>query len=335
MSNNTSPSQPKPQAQADEKPFAQELKDWIEENRGLTEIFLDAYCIVDVLSNVVDFNIAFSDLCGYTYRKVFKIGSFCDLVKLEICPHQCPGKQIVTSQRPIRLDELEGSSRAFPNLRLILAGVPLFTKSGEIMGAMLTLRNVTAEDELQKKYLERKAESITDGLTGLYNKSFTEDSLLRVVKTALRNNNTFALVMMDIDHFKKINDNYGHQTGDYILARVSEMLKAEVRGSDLVGRVGGEEFMAVLNNTNVAGACIFAERFRERVAKTEFVFEGKTIPVTMSFGTATFNEKWRKGLDPESSMKFMVTKADKALYYAKNSGRNRTCQYESLPKEAQ
>src|SRR5690606_32963941 len=103
-------------------------------NKGLTEIFLDAYCIVDVLSHVVDFNIAFSDLCGYTYRKVFKVGNFCDLVKLEICPHQCPAKQVVTSQRSIRLDELEGSSHAFPNLRLILAGVPLFTKNGEIMG---------------------------------------------------------------------------------------------------------------------------------------------------------------------------------------------------------
>ncbi len=315
---------------ADSRPFNRELQNWIKENRAITEVFLDAYCIVDLANEVVDFNIAFNDLCGESYRKVLKVANFCDLIKTEACPHQCPAKQVVTAQKPMRIDELTGSSKAFPKLTLILGGIPLFTPEGEVMGSLITIRNVTAEDELQRKYLERKNESIRDGLTGLYNKVFTEASLLRTVRSALRNQYTFSIVMIDIDHFKKINDTHGHQTGDYVLTKVAKILEAEARGSDVVGRVGGEEFMAVLNNSNVPGAQICAERLRKKVAETEFVYEGRTIAVTISVGTATFSDKWRKGMDADSSMKLMVTKADKALYHAKNSGRNRICQFESL-----
>jgi diguanylate cyclase (GGDEF)-like protein len=199
------------------------------------------------------------------------------------------------------------------------------------LGALITIRNVSAESELQKKYDARKKESAIDGLTRLYNKTYTENLFLRMVKGVLRDAGGISLVMCDIDHFKKVNDTYGHQAGDYVLATVAQMLKGESRDSDIVGRFGGEEFIVVLANSDIKGASIFSERFRNRVSATEIVHEGRKIPVTVSLGTASFNKKWKRGDNAEEILKDLVHRADTALYFAKANGRNQTCQFEKLP----
>lgn len=322
--NNTSPSP---------SDLGQLLKDWLSENRAMLEIFLDAYCVVDANNQVVDFNVAFTELCGESYRKVLKIGNFCELLKTEFCPTNCPAEQIRSSKKSMRLDELKASSRAHSSLQIILGGIPITGPGGVVLGTLMTIRNVSAESELQKKYDERKRESITDGLTRLYNKTYTESTLLRTMKIALREIQAMSVVMVDIDFFKKVNDTYGHQAGDYVLATVAQLLKGEVRETDIVGRYGGEEFIVILANSDVEGAKIFSERFRSRVEQTPLVFEGKRIPVTVSLGTATFQEKWRPGFNPENMMKEVIHKADNALYFAKAAGRNRTAQWEKLPRK--
>jgi len=287
---------------------------------------------VDTANRVVDFNTAFTELCGESYRKVLKIGDFCSLIKTEQCPGECPGREVVKSDKAMRLDELKGSSKAFPRLQMIFGGVPIHSDKGEVLGALITIRNVSAESELQKKYDERKKESVIDGLTRLFNKTYTENTLLRVIKTSLRDFQGLSVVMCDIDHFKRVNDTYGHQAGDFVLSTVAQMLKGETRDTDICGRFGGEEFMVILCNSDVKGAMIFAERFRKRVASTQILFEGKHIPVTVSLGTSSFTERWIPGMNAEKSMKDLVSHADTALYFAKANGRNQTCQFESLPK---
>lgn len=309
------------------------LQEWVAKHRTLNEIFLDAYCVVDLANRVVDFNVAFTELCGESYRKILKIGDFCELLKTEICPHQCPSLQITQSQKSLRLDELTGSTKAFPQLNIILGGVPIFSSKNEIIGSLITIRNVSAESELQKKYDERKKESITDGLTRLYNKVYTEDSLLKLLKISSRETVSLSVIMCDIDHFKKVNDTYGHQAGDYVLYTVAQLLKGESRESDIVGRFGGEEFIVVLANTDLPGSKVFSERFRNRVSKTKILFEGKHIPVTISIGTATLAETWKPGVSAERVLKELVNSADTALYYAKAHGRNQTCQFETLPAD--
>lgn len=326
--NNTSPS---PSKEADKLNAL--LKTWLGDNRTFLEIFLDAYCVVDVSNNVVDFNVAFTELCGESYRKVLKIGNFCELLKTEYCPNQCPAHTSMKEKRTVRLDELKASSKTQSNLQLILGAIPITASTGETIGSLLTIRNVSAESELQKKYDDRKRESITDGLTRLYNKTYTENTLLRQMKIALREIQAFSVVMVDIDYFKKVNDTHGHQAGDYVLATVAQLLKGEVRETDIVGRYGGEEFIVILANSDVEGAKIFAERFRHRVEATPLVFEGKRIPVTVSSGTATFSERWKPGFNPEGMMKELVHKADNALYFAKANGRNVVAQWEKLPRK--
>lgn len=325
--NNTSPSL----GNSEEEKSGIELRKWIDNHTPLLEVFLDAYCIVDLGGRVVEFNEAFTELCGESYKKIQKIGTFCDLLRTELCPAQCPATQIFTSEKALRLDELKGTSRTYPDLQMILSGVPIFAEKNVLVGALITIRNVSAESELQKKYDERKRDSITDGLTRLFNKVYTENILLRSLKSSLRDGHPLSILLCDIDHFKKINDTHGHQAGDHVLALVAQMLKGESRESDIVGRFGGEEFMVVMQNTDDPGAKIFAERFRTRVQNTNFTFAGKKIPVTVSCGTASFRDKWNPGYSAEGVAKELINKADTALYYAKANGRNQTWQFESLP----
>lgn len=311
-----------------------ELEDWLKLNRPMLDIFLDAFCVVNADNRVVDFNEAFTELTGESYRKVLKIADFCALLKTTSCPDDCPGRQAVLKNRPVRIDELRGESTAFPDLQMILGAVPIQNPNGEAIGALLTIRNVTAESMLQKKYEERKKESIVDGLTTLYNKSHTEQMLLRSVKGALRQGDVskLSVVMCDIDHFKKVNDTYGHQAGDQVLATVAKILKESARDTDVVGRFGGEEFICVLNATDLKGALIFCERFRKRVETTKIVHNGTHIPVTISLGSSSSDAQWLSGADPGQMMKDLISRADTALYYSKANGRNRSCQFETLPK---
>ncbi|NBX77631.1 MAG: diguanylate cyclase [Proteobacteria bacterium] len=301
------------------------LDAWLEEFRSTLEIFLDAYCVVDIAGKVVDFNLAFTELVGESHRKILKIGNFSDLVRLTSDVNPCI--DVMLTEKALRLDEVMGSSKAYPELKLIIGAVPVFSKSREVVGALITLRNVTAEAVLLSKYDEKKKDSVTDGLTSLYNKVYMEETVTKSIKNSLRDLRPVTLVMCDIDHFKKVNDTHGHQAGDYVLKIVAATLKNMMRETDCAGRFGGEEFVVLLNNCNEQGAEVFAERFRKGIETTLFIFEGKRIPVTLSQGTATLNRAWEDGLNPEAIMTELFQQADTALYQAKHAGRNRVIQF--------
>lgn len=311
------------------------LETWVQAHQKVLDLLLDAYCVVDNANRVTHFNVAFTELCGESYRKVTKIGDFCALVHTEFCPDKCPAAQARTSKKVMRWDEVRGASKAFPELNMILSAVPIEDDAGKILGSLVNIRNVTAEMLLQKKYDERKRESIIDGLTGIFNKVYSEEYLISMIRNSLRDTQPISAVMCDIDHFKKVNDTYGHQAGDYVLARVAGILKGESRDSDAVGRFGGEEFVALLYKNDPAGAKVFAERFRKKIEATDFIYEGTRIPVTISLGTATFHSAWKAGMDPTTIAKDLIHRADTALYFAKRNGRNQCCQWETLPAKQQ
>ncbi len=311
------------------------LEAWVKSHQLVLDLLLDAYCVVDNANRVTHFNVAFTELCGESYRKVTKIGDFCALVHTEFCPDKCPAAQVRGTKKAIRWDEVRGASKAFPELNMILSAVPIVNEAGQGLGSLVTIRNVTAEMQLQKKYDERKRESIIDGLTGLYNKVYAEEYLASMLRTALRDTHQISIVMCDIDHFKKVNDTHGHQAGDFVLARVAQLLKGESRDSDAIGRFGGEEFIALLYKSDPPGAKIFSERFRKKIETTQFIYEGTRIPLTVSLGTSSFGAVWKAGMDPTAIAKDLVHRADTALYFAKRNGRNQTCQWESLPAKDQ
>jgi len=301
------------------------LELWLEEFKSTLEVLLDAYCVVDISGKVVDFNLAFTELVGESHRKILKSGSLSDLVRFN--SEVNPGPQAMSTEKSLRLDEVVGSTKAHPELQLIIGAVPIFSRTKEVVGALITMRNVTAESELLSKYDQKKKVSVTDGLTNLNNKIHIEDIISKAVKNTLRDSRPMTIVMCDIDHFKRVNDTYGHQAGDYVLKLVASTLKGMMRETDHAGRFGGEEFIVLLNNCPETGALIFSERFRKVIEKTLFIFEGKRIPITLSQGTATLSIGWQEGLNPENLKTELIQQADSALYEAKKQGRNKVIQF--------
>ena len=131
-----------------------------------------------------------------------------------------------------------------------------------------------------------------------------------------RKNTPFSVILFDIDHFKKINDTYGHQAGDFVLTELAATVKDMIRQADIFGRYGGEEFLVCLPETKVEKALYSAERLRKAVEEKEFIYDGKRIPVTISIGVASFRQT------PEDKVSRFIKDADEALYFSKEHGRN-------------
>lgn len=180
------------------------------------------------------------------------------------------------------------------------------------------------ENEIKKKVLELEdvneklaVLSITDGLTEIFNYRYLGEVLEKECERTKRIKGNISCLIIDIDFFKNVNDNFGHQAGDYILQQLSKIFFENLRRIDTVGRYGGDEFILILHETTVEGAKIVSEKLRRLIENKVFVFEGNSIKVTVSIGIASF--PGRKKLNKEMIMK----SADDALYRAKNNGRNR------------
>lgn len=209
------------------------------------------------------------------------------------------------------------------------AGVPLTTPDGYNIGTLCAFSREPREfkpeetqilQELAKvamSELELRQLASSDGLTGvLTRRAFREDAA-KYLAHAKRHRTRLSAVTFDIDHFKQINDTYGHAVGDKVLTAVSKAVGAELRQSDLLGRVGGEEFAALLPETDEAGALDVAEKLRAAIRALKFPGSHPVMGVTASFGIATFDQF-------SDDLQSLLVKADEALYEAKRSGRNRS-----------
>lgn len=173
-----------------------------------------------------------------------------------------------------------------------------------------------------KLYHAALQSALIDELTGLGNKRALQSDLHREAERAVRSKKPFSLLLLDIDHFKKINDTHGHPAGDHVLKNLARTLQACARQSDLCFRYGGEEFLILLDNTNSLQAKLISERFRCVIAEQNIYLGNQAIPVTASLGCATF----RAGEPLEN----LISRADQALYSAKNSGRNKCVSAEDM-----
>lgn len=175
---------------------------------------------------------------------------------------------------------------------------------------------------LKMRYLYSETEylSVTDGLTGLYNRRHFEGNIDREFSRTKRYPSDLSLAMIDIDHFKKINDTFGHQFGDYVLREISDIISASFRKTDMIYRYGGEEIAVILTETSLENALIPLERLRLKIAGHKFVYGNDSTDITISIG-ASFNS-----LDILST-ESLIESADKALYKAKQTGRNKVVAY--------
>jgi diguanylate cyclase len=200
------------------------------------------------------------------------------------------------------------------------------TSSGSVMGMLSQI--VQANDNLQQRLeraettLQDQAEEIagymsearTDALTGLSNRRVFDDELTRRIAELRRSGSPVSVLLADIDHFKRFNDQYGHQAGDSVLQQVARTLKNTMRESDLVTRIGGEEFAVILPGSEEPDARLAAERARQEIEHASFRFEGRTLNVSISCGAAQASR--------DESVATLVKRADQAMYASKDAGRN-------------
>lgn len=199
--------------------------------------------------------------------------------------------------------------------------LPLKDAHGEVAHICIIIYDVTKvavnNKQLQSANSQLQQLSRTDRLTGLFNRGYWEECLSQEFARHQRYRNTSALVMFDIDHFKKVNDTHGHQAGDAVIRLVAELTQQHVRNTDIAGRYGGEEFVVLLPDTDMKGALSFAERLRKSVASSEVVHGQQSISFTISLGIAVLAGDC-------ASHSELIERADHALYQSKEAGRNRS-----------
>ena len=197
--------------------------------------------------------------------------------------------------------------------------LPLSSADGTVDHLGIIIYDVTdvavGKMQIEEANAELKKLSRTDGLTKLNNRAYWEECLVNEFHRAERTKEPVSLIMFDIDHFKNVNDTYGHQAGDEVIRLTAKCLLDTIRCTDIAGRYGGEEFGVILIDTDAEGAMIIAERLRERIESLTVKFENLEIKYTVSIGIAEYNNKITDYIS-------WLGCSDKALYYCKENGRN-------------
>jgi diguanylate cyclase (GGDEF)-like protein len=223
---------------------------------------------------------------------------------------------IVNKGGEITLKDLGSTNGTFCNGERVTERA--LSDGDKIQVGSTTILKFTFHDSLDESFQRQMYESaLRDGLTKIFNKKYFQDRLESEFAYAVRHSSPLSLVMFDIDHFKKINDTYGHLAGDYALVTLTQVVAQTIRQEDVFARYGGEEFAVICRGVDLQGATQFGERIRRLVQAQLFVYQDVEIRVTISVGVATVPDVGMR--EPAE----LIALADEALYEAKRSGRDR------------
>lgn len=223
--------------------------------------------------------------------------------------------KLVAIENGYKLVDAGSKNGTYLNNKRLVADIPL-KKGDTIKVGNIALRFMPKGDPERLTYDKLNLEANTDRHTGCYNKAYFNEAITIEVKKSKLTGTPLSLVIFDLDHFKKLNDNYGHDAGDYVLKSIAEHLRAHgVRDQDIFARYGGEEFVILLPKTNLKQAFEIAERLRKLVESYHFTYDGQRLPVTASIGVADYRKGVNTGQD-------LFKRADSAVYKAKQNGRN-------------
>jgi two-component system cell cycle response regulator len=224
--------------------------------------------------------------------------------------------KLINTGKSIMLRDLGSTNGTYVNDELVDEYV---LRDGDLIKIGRCIFKFLSGNNIENAYHEEIYRLTTiDGLTQVYNKRYFIETLEREIGRAHRYRRELSLIMFDIDHFKKINDTYGHLAGDHVLKQLASVIKARIRREDIMSRYGGEEFAIILPEIDNYNAIQFAEKIRGIVENAVFRFEDTDIPVTISIGCASMTSELQ---EPHE----FVRVADGHLYNAKSQGRNRVC----------
>ncbi|QRK05844.1 GGDEF domain-containing protein [Archangium violaceum] len=227
--------------------------------------------------------------------------------------HAC----ITNTRRGVFIKDLESTNGTFVNDEPVQGEKEL--RNGDLVKIGRTIFKFIAGGNIEAAYHDEIYRLTTmDGLTQIYNRRYFEEALEREVSRSRRYERSLALVMFDVDHFKLVNDRYGHLAGDYVLKQLASTLRTKIRREDVFARYGGEEFGMLLPEIDLAGAVKLSDKVRKLVETQHFEFDKNVIPVSISLGVAVLAADHRDSADLKRA-------ADGKLYEAKAAGRNRVC----------
>ena len=222
---------------------------------------------------------------------------------------------IVENDERVTLSDCGSKNGTFLNNKKI-EGKEQLRKGDIVKLGAIALKFLPKGDPERLTYDKLNMDANTDGLTKCYNKKYFNHNLDLEVKKSKVTGNPLTLILFDLDHFKNLNDNYGHDAGDFVLKELADVIRANgVREEDIFARYGGEEFVVLMPKTNLKNGFDIAERMRKTVENHQFVYDGKRLPVTASIGIADY----RRGVNTATDL---FKRADSAVYTSKDGGRN-------------
>jgi diguanylate cyclase (GGDEF)-like protein/PAS domain S-box-containing protein len=261
---------------------------------------------------IVYVNNAFTDLTGYTQREV--LGRTPRILQRQETSRETRNRIKESLKRHEYVHEkILNFSKAGKQYWLDIKIIPLTNSKGTITHYAAIERDITEQVEKEQELEER---SITDPLTGLLNRRGFYEYSQKLISSSMINNHTSGLAMIDIDHFKKVNDTYGHDIGDRALKVLSENLKTNFRENDIIARLGGEEFAVVLYGADSKNSFLIMDTFRKKISTKQIhVSDSESISITISAGVVAITNE-------NHNINSLIKKADQLLYEAKKSGRN-------------
>lgn len=286
----------------------------------LLDSLFDGVYFVDSDRKITYWNRGSENLTGYSANEA--VGHHCydnflshvDTAGCALCQNGCPLFQTIQDGERRQADVFLRHKTGH-RVPVCVRTAPITDESGRITGAVEVFSDISARQQVERRVIELEGIAYRDSLTSLPNRRYTELKVQQALEEMRQFGRTFGVLMLDIDHFKHVNDAHGHDAGDAILTMVAGTLAKSLRENDLVGRWGGEEFLLLLSDLSIEKLHEVAERCRVLVERSEEAHTGSRISVTISIG-ATLLRK-------EDSSDSAIRRADQSMYRSKSNGRNR------------
>jgi diguanylate cyclase (GGDEF)-like protein/PAS domain S-box-containing protein len=290
--------------------------------RELLDHLDDCVYFVDRDRRLLFWNKAAEELTGFTRSEV--VGRRCpdniqchaDVNGRVLCTSGCPLEHVMTTGKPDQVDVFLHHKDGH-RVPVRVKATPILDAQGRAVGAVEVFNDRVAHIEQAERIKELERLALVDELTRLPNRRHFDDHLGHRLAELQRHGRPFGILMMDVDLFKQVNDEHGHEIGDAILRLVARTLDASCRAFDIVARWGGEEFGAIISHVDARQLVLVAEKFRAMVAASGLRLPGQSLGVTISVGAAA--------AQADDTAETLVRRADQALYEAKRLGRNRVC----------
>ena len=275
--------------------------------------------ITDKDRKIIYWNPVSENLSGYNRPEV--VGSYCyDNILSHInqsgenlCENGCPLNALL-KDGIIREAKVFLKHKSGYRIPINVRGIPFKNEKNEIIGAIEFFNETSEREGTFEKIKNIESKALLDHLTQLPNRRYIENFINIKFEEYLLNSQSFGVIFIDIDHFKSINDNYGHKTGDLVLETISKSFSNNLRRNDVIGRWGGEEFIGIFSLNNEKELSIVSEKLRNIVENTEITYKNIKFSVTISIGATFINSK--------NSVMSIIENADRLMYESKRKGRN-------------